>query len=121
MSASLSVSLLRSDIHSTNEMSLPVLPPTLPKALRAFDAAFAIAGPAELVTLERPSEAFEMEAEAVSFAFAAVSLAVEACLNCPLKNCRLCRRATLEATVADMNATAGEKLTIELSQLPKLR
>lgn len=55
--------------------------------------------------------------EAVSLAFAAVSLAVEACRNCPRNSCRLCRRATLEAAEADMTATAGEKLTIGLSQL----
>lgn len=105
-------------------MSLPVLPPTLPRAVRALDAALAMAGPAELVTLERPSEAFEIEAEAdcfalaaVSLAFAAASLVVEACRNCPRNSCRLCRRATLEAAEADMTATAGEKLTIGLSQL----
>lgn len=102
-------------------MSLPVLPPTLPRAVRALVAALAIAGPAELVTLERPSEAFEIEEEAVSFAFAAVSLAVEACLSCPLNSCRLPRRATREAAEAGMAATAGEKLTIEISQLLDLR
>lgn len=98
-------------------MSLPVLPPILLRALRALVAAFAMAGPAELVTRVRPSEAFETEEDAVSFAFAAVSLAVEACLNWPLKSCRDCRRATLEAMVADMAAVAGGKLALVQSQL----
>jgi hypothetical protein len=73
--------------HSTKEISLPVRPPTLPSAFLALLAALEIAGPAELVTLDSPSEALETEDEAVSFALAAVSAAVEACRNCPLKSC----------------------------------
>jgi len=93
---------------STNEMSLPVLPPTLPRAFLALVAALEMAGPAELVTLERPSEAFETVEEAESFAFAAVSLAVEACLrNCPLATCRDVRRASRDATVAGMVTVTG--------------
>jgi hypothetical protein len=84
--------------HSTKEMSLPVLPPTLPRAFLALLAALEIAGPAELVTLDRPSEAFETEDEAVSFALAAVSAAVEACRNCPLKRFRDWRRTFLDTT-----------------------
>lgn len=91
-----------SNSHSTKEMSLPVRPPILPKAFWALDAAFEIAGPAVLVTRLRPSEALEAVEEAVSFALAAVSLAVEACRNWPLKSCRDCRRATLETMGADM-------------------
>ena len=98
--------ILASNLHSTKEISLPVRPPILPKAFWALDAAFEIAGPAELVTLLRPSEALETVEEAVSFAFAAVSLAVEACRNWPLKSCRDCRRATLEAIVAGMAASS---------------
>jgi hypothetical protein len=108
------MALLPESLHSTNEMSLPVRPPTLLRAFRALEAAFEIAGPAELVTLVRPSEAFETVDEAVSLAFAAVSAAVslafaavsavvEACLNCRrLRNCRECLRAVLVAIVADM-------------------
>lgn len=101
------------NVHSTKAMSLPVLPPTLPSAFLALEAAFEMAGPAELVTRDRPSEAFETFADAVSFAFAAVSLAVEACLNCPLKSCRDWRKATLEAILAGMIATAAGKLMTE--------
>lgn len=66
-------------IHSTKEINLPVLPPTLPSALLALDPALEIAEPAELETLVRPSEALEAVVEAVSFALLAVSAAVEAC------------------------------------------
>ncbi len=51
-------------------------------ALVTLCAAPLMAGPADEVTLERPCEAFEVAFEAVSFDFAAASLAasvVEAC------------------------------------------
>ncbi len=54
----------------------------LPTALLTLCAAPLTADPADEVTLERPSEAFEVAFEAVSLDFAAVSLAasmVEAC------------------------------------------
>ena len=108
------LSLNFKNIHSTKEMSLPVRPPTFLRAFPALLAAFEIPDPAELVTFDRPSEAFEMLAEAVSFAFAAVSAAVEACRNCALKSCRDCRRTSLEAIVVDMAAESeGWELSSE--------
>lgn len=72
-------------IHSTNLIILPVRPPILPKADCADEAAFETDEPAELVTLVRPSEAFETVVFAVSFALDATSPAFsvvdEACLN----------------------------------------
>jgi hypothetical protein len=111
--------LLRS-LHSTKEMSLPVRPPTLLRAFRALDAAFEIAGPAELVTLVRPSEAFDTVDEAVSLAFAAVSAVVEACLCCRLRKCRVCRRAVLVANVPDMTWTRAVKLVKTAKELQQV-
>lgn len=94
--------------HSTKEINLPVLPPTLLKALRAPEPAFDIAEPAELVTLVRPSEAFDVAFEAVSFAFEAVSAAVEACRNCDRRSRSFdCRRMALEAGEVTMAAIAS--------------
>lgn len=66
-------------------MTLPVRPPTLPRADCADVAALDNEDPAELVTLVKPSEAFETDVCAVSFAFDAASPAFsavdEACLN----------------------------------------
>ena len=53
-------------------MSLPVLPPILPIMFRAPEVTLDAADPAELVTFDRPSEAFDTEVEAVSFALEAV-------------------------------------------------
>lgn len=72
-------------------MARPVRPPTLFNAFAALEAAPEIIDPPELVTRERPSEAFDTVADAESFAleavspaaslaFAAVSAVVEACL-----------------------------------------
>lgn len=72
-------------IHSTNLITLPVRPPILPNADCADAAAFETEEPAELVTLVKPSEAFETVCPAVSFALDATSPAFsvvdEACLN----------------------------------------
>ena len=79
-------------------MTLPVRPPTLLRAVCALDAAPLIMLPPELVTLDRPCDAFETALEALSFVVEAVSLAlsftlpavsavVEACLT-------FCRRRT---------------------------
>lgn len=53
-------------------MNLPVRPPILLRAPFTRCAAPLKAGPAEEVTLERPSEAFEVILEAISFDLAAV-------------------------------------------------
>ena len=95
-------------------MALPVLPPTLLSAFRALDTAPETAGPAEVVTRERPCEAFETTPEAesfafeavspaVSFAFAAVSAAVEACrMLGRRRKKRDCRSTAREAGAAAM-------------------
>jgi hypothetical protein len=73
-------------------MTRPVRPPTLSNAFVAVEAAPEIIDPPELVTRDRPSDAFDTAPEAVSFALEAVSLAtslafaadsavVEACLT----------------------------------------
>jgi hypothetical protein len=92
-------------VHSTKEISRPVRPPTRPRALRAADPAPESAEPAELVTLLRPSEAFDTVEEAVSFALEAVSAAVEACRNCCCRRRnRDWRRTALEASEEGMTA-----------------
>ena len=53
------ISLLCGGIHSTKEIILPVLPPTLLSALYAEEPTFETVEPAELCTLLRPSEAFD--------------------------------------------------------------
>lgn len=65
---------------STNAISLPVRPPIRPRALPTLFAAPLRAGPADDVTLERPSEAFDLYSVAVSEAFDAVSLAASVAL-----------------------------------------
>lgn len=65
-------------VHSTNLISLPVLPPTRPKAFEVDCASFVMDEFAELVTLLRPSVALDTWADACSFAFEAVSAAVDA-------------------------------------------
>lgn len=66
-------------------MTLPVRPPILPNMADADEAAFERDAPAELVTLLRPSEAFETFADTESFAFEAASPAFsvvdDACRN----------------------------------------
>ena len=93
-------------IHSTKDMSLPVRPPIPLKALLALEAALLTAGPAEEVTLDRPSEALEVALVATSFdceaALAAVSV-VEAYLRpvWRVQN-RLCRMRSREGIGVDM-------------------
>lgn len=54
-----------------NEMTLPVRPPIRPNALPTLFAAPLSAGPADEVTLERPSDAFDVVAEAALLTFEA--------------------------------------------------
>lgn len=53
-------------------MSLPVRPPTLPNELERAGPALLKAELAEAVTLDKPSEAFEVALTVLSFAFTAV-------------------------------------------------
>lgn len=75
--------------HLPKAMSLPVRPPTLLRTPFTLCAAPLKAGPAEEVTLERPSEAFE-------FMFEAASEVVEACRKgfdrATKRECRSIRR-----------------------------
>jgi hypothetical protein len=65
-----------------------------------------MAGPAEEVTLERPSEALEAAEEAVSLALEAASEVEEACLTAVLRtrNCD-CRRTARDAVAGILKAT----------------
>lgn len=89
-------------------MTLPVRPPILDKADCADEATFETEEPAELVTLDKPSEAFDTVLLAVSLAFDAASPAFsvvdEACLNCCCRRrARDClKTARDEDMVADM-------------------
>jgi hypothetical protein len=89
-------SIQQSKVHNsqfrTNAMARPVRPPTLFRAFAAPEAAPEMTDPPELVTRERPSEAFDTALDAESFAleavspaaslaFAVVSAVVEACLT----------------------------------------
>jgi hypothetical protein len=85
-------SRFRDSQSRTKAMARPVRPPTLLSAFVALEAAPEIMDPPELVTRDRPSDAFETAPEAVPFAletvspaaslaFAAVSAVVEACLT----------------------------------------
>lgn len=86
---------------------MPVLPPTFPSALETPLAALLIAGPADEVTLERPSEAFDLYSEAVSDAFEAVSFAASVALVVVDSNRRTvrpvsfddCRRTARDADI----------------------
>lgn len=89
--------------HLPKAMSLPVRPPTLLRIPFTLCAAPFKAGPAEEVTLERPSEAFEVTFEAASFDLVAVfeaacaaSEVVEACRKgfdrATKRECRSIRR-----------------------------
>ena len=74
--------------HSTNDISLPVRPPILPTALLIPCEARLRPEPADVVTLERPCEAFVCTLEAVSFVFAAVFAAVSLAASV-VEACRL--------------------------------
>jgi len=104
-------------------MNLPVLPPTLLSVFCTVDAAPVMIEPPELVTLDRPCDAFDVIPEAVSFAFDAVSLAVslalaavsavvEACLIfCRRRTNRDWRSSARVAGGAGMAAGSSAKLT----------
>ena len=62
-------------------MTLPVLPPIRPRALPTPRAAPLIAGPADDVTLERPSDAFDDAVDAAVEAFVAPSAAMFAAVE----------------------------------------
>lgn len=65
--------------------------------------------PAEDVTLDKPSEALDTVPDAVSFAFAAASDVVEACLRLFLRRrSRDCRRSVREVKVGDIFAEAAQ-------------
>ena len=111
--------------HSTKEMTRPVRPPTLLSAFLAVDPALDKADPPELVTLDRPSDAFDVIFEvaslafeavsaAVSFALLAVSAAVEACLTfCRRRRNRDWRSNALEAGAVDMAHCSADGLSCE--------
>lgn len=90
-------------LQSTKAMILPVGPPTFLSALPTFDAAPAIAGPAEEATLDSPSCAFA----AASFALLAASEVEEECLIAVLRirNCD-CRSTARDAAM-DILVTTG--------------
>lgn len=97
--------LKHAPIHSTNLMARPVRPPMRPNAEDAEVAAPEMAEPAELVTLDRPSDAFEACCCAESFALEATSDAFsvveEACLNCcRRRSVRDCRTMALDEDMA---------------------
>lgn len=94
-------------LHSTKEISRPVLPPIFPNALYAEEPTLEIAAPAELWTRVRPSEAFETACLPDSCALEAASEAVEACLKLFRRRSNLdWRRMARDAGVADMAAEA---------------
>lgn len=99
-------------------MYLPVRPPIPLIAEDAEEAAFETEELAELVTLDRPSDAFETCCCAVSLALeatsAAFSVVEEACLNCCRRRTkRDCRRIALdEDIVADIAIKGNEDQTM---------
>jgi hypothetical protein len=74
-----------------NAISFPVRPPIRPNALPTLFAAPVIAGPADDVTLERPSEAFDLYFAAVWEAFEAVCFAASEALEVVDSNRRVVR------------------------------
>ena len=100
------------DSHWTNDISLPARPVTFPAALLTPCAAPLSAGPADDVTLDKPSEAFEVTFDATSFDFVAVfeaacvaSEVVEACRRAVRRMInRVCRSINPDVA-ADMKKT----------------
>lgn len=76
-------------------MNFPVLPPTFPKAFPRFLAAPVITGPADEVTRERPSLAFDWKSDAFSDAFEVVSFAASVALEEVDSNLRAARPGSL--------------------------
>lgn len=89
------------DLHSVKAITRPVLPPTFLRALPAPWRAPEIAGPADDVTFDRPSDAFDVADAAASFDFAAACAVAsdvdEECLMAVRRNrncdCRNAERA----------------------------
>lgn len=92
------------DSLSTKPISLPVRPPIRPSAVPTLFAAPVIAGPAEEVTLERPSEAFDLYSAAVCDTFDAVSFAASLALAVVDSN----RRDVRPVNLADCRSTARD-------------
>lgn len=89
-------------------MSLPVRPPIPPRALEVNCPALIIAEPAEDVTLDSPSDAFDAAWEAFSFAEPATSEFVEALRIAARRTANCERRNTARDTARDI-ATRKEK------------
>lgn len=89
------------NLHSVKAINRPVLPPTFLRAFPAPWTAPEIAGPADDVTFDSPSDAFDVADAAASFDFdaacAADSVVDEACLTAVRRNrncdCRRTERA----------------------------
>jgi hypothetical protein len=125
----------RSRIHDlqsrTKAMARPVRPPMLFNAFVALEAAPETMDPPELVTRDRPSDAFDTAPEAVSFAleavspaaslaFVAVSAVVEACLTfCRRRRYRDWRSNARVAGGADIAAGAQRRPVRELRGVRK--
>ncbi len=94
------------------DINLPVRPPILPSVLLIRCAAPLKAGPPEEVTLERPSEAFEVTSEAFSFDFAAVFFAASVVEACRLMVWRVtkreCRSIRRDGAAGDMKERAPD-------------
>lgn len=112
--------------HVPKAMSLPVRPPTLLKTTFTLCAAPLKAGPAEEVTLERPSEAFDVIFDAASFDLAAVfeaacaaSEVVEVCRKVfDRATKRVCRSIRREAGV-DMKRALRPRDTVVETKIAK--
>ena len=89
-------------------MSLPVRPPIPPRALEVNCPALTIAEPAEDVTLDSPSDAFDAAWEAFSFAEPATSEFVEALRIAARRTANCERRNTARDTARDIT-TRKEK------------
>ena len=105
-------------------MNLPVRPPTLPSAFPTRLAAPLNAGPAAEVTLDSPSEAFEVAPEATSLDLAAALEAasvVEAFLRVVgrAKN-RLCRIKSLDAVGTGVDISPQPSRTARWDDTVKL-
>jgi hypothetical protein len=102
--------------RSTNATNRPVLPPIFPSAEPTPLTAPLKAGPAELVTLLRPSLAFDWNPFAVSVALDALSFAASAALDVVDSNLRavrpgslvVCRRAARDMLNDMMRGEARE-------------
>ena len=92
--------------HSANDINLPVLPPIRPSTLLALCATPLIAGPADDVTFESPSEAFDWIFDADSLVFE-VALEATSCVEAFLRGAcrpksRVCRSIKRGVAVDDI-------------------